>query len=280
MSRDSNDPSVSKPLRWLVNWSLGICALAVLGRGVFLTLTLPDPTSGIALLGAGLVLALASTIERFSKFKGLGIEAELKAVEQKLDRAEEILGQIQRLSVLVNRNAIRQAAEGGRWNAGLTHDELHRLVGEVRAQLKDVGTPPSEVAIALAPWADVVLWDWAVKIMEPWLAATRQKAHELWTEASALNHQGAPHELANAKRQESDETRQKPLAEFEALHTVSRDQLESGLLTVLDRFPNYPGEAETVRAELRAWAQELAHLRTHHDLLTPSKWFKFLAPQQ
>ncbi|WP_232372826.1 hypothetical protein [Xanthomonas hydrangeae] len=92
---------------WMVNCVLGLAGIICLGVGVFAAVRLDEKTtSALALLGVGLALLFASTIERFESFKGLGIEAKQRQLRATLSQAEVILARVKELAEIAGANII------------------------------------------------------------------------------------------------------------------------------------------------------------------------------
>jgi hypothetical protein len=77
--------------------------------------TLADKTAaGTVLFAAGVVLLIISSLSRFESFKGLGVEAKMKALDTKINEADQLLRHIRDTSVLMAEISFQVMARIGR----------------------------------------------------------------------------------------------------------------------------------------------------------------------
>lgn len=116
--------------------ALFVCACILFIAGIGLGYS-SEPASAAATLAAGVLCLIFAFLSRFKRFKGLGIEAELW--EQKQEEAARLIQVMRSLSAAVAGQLISVSARMGRWDSGITRQEMYDLVAKLDEVLKDVG---------------------------------------------------------------------------------------------------------------------------------------------
>lgn len=246
----------------------------ILGRGVWAAYTAQPISDVSGLLGAGLVLLLAGTIDRFETLKGLGFEAKTREIKRQLSEAGELVDQLRELSTMAFANLIKQSALAGRWGSAPTFGEQYKFAMQARDKLGELEVDSATVKECLKPWVDMVLWDWAREAVDSWQTGLHQVVLAIEEQARSLHSAG---DTLGA----------------EALQRQARDLAESGRLRIEDlyRAPRaslLPDLRNLVRSESRvadnvqqsalgwidSWRSEIEHLLKHSDLLTPERWLQ------
>jgi len=139
----------------LILWSLSIGLIFI---GIWLVIK--DKTaSSTSCFAFGVILLLFANVERFEYFKGFGLEAKTRKLEQKLDEAEKLFSELKRLSLLSGSYIVDSATRQGLWNSRLKPKQLYALKNEVLHQLSDIGIDPIEIARINEIWVKQTLCD-------------------------------------------------------------------------------------------------------------------------
>lgn len=136
---------------------VAIAMIALMASGMFalylgaMDLSNAKTESGLAQLGAGLVLLFASTIHRFELLKGLGMEARTRELKHTINQAEDVLKKVHHFSRLAGAQLLElryshaQAPEA-------SSPEGYANAMEIRRLLEEAGADVRSVLVALQPW--------------------------------------------------------------------------------------------------------------------------------
>jgi len=111
--------------------------------------------SAVTLAGLGVACTLLVFFPRLEVFKAYGVEARLS---QTLDRAEEILQKLQRLSVISARTSYMTMAWGNRMDTPAAKDK-QAVLDEVDKQLIDLSVSPAERTALQRPYVQLISFD-------------------------------------------------------------------------------------------------------------------------
>lgn len=176
--------------RWLyglTNWGLLICGMANLVVGTWYAAH-AESTIAATSLTAGLVLLLAATIDRFESLKGLGMEAKTRALDEKIEQADEALRKIKELAELTGYALINFSSKIGRWDSAPSPRESFALAKRVRSIMHGLGSEQSEIALALRPWATMICGDIATFFDASIRKIVSEKMNEIIMQRSSLHH--------------------------------------------------------------------------------------------
>ena len=229
----------------LVNWALCIAGLAALGGGVY-QLFNDHAAPATAGLGAGLILLLAASIERFELVKGLGIEAR---VNRKLHEADVALAQVKRITEIAGSTLVGLVARTGRWDGAVPPRETYALSRTVRQMLESVGASPEAVRAATQPWARWAAFDLAISVLSPYYEAVHRLSPvpgDNWLGRDAQDYAAAL---------------------MEGWTAYPLDRFTARLRQVLESPPAFvPAELLTaLRDGVRDWSPDIDYVAAHHD---------------
>lgn len=143
----------------IVNLVLAASGTGCLGFGVLTLFRNGDLATASTAITAGLVLLLASTIDRFEFLKGLGMEARTRQLDKAINQANATLEQIRELAEISSETVVSLNSKVGRWDAAPSPRESYETVRRVRANLKDLGCNDATIHRILAPWVEVTTMD-------------------------------------------------------------------------------------------------------------------------
>jgi hypothetical protein len=135
----------------LVNGALGVMGAINLIAGTAY-MVFGHVAAGGAGIAAGLVLLLASSLERFEVLKGLGMEAKMRDLQDTISRADAVLARIKQLAEVTCRALVHLHTTVGRRDSAPSPREVHRLAKEVKEILQTVDAGPAVIREALNPW--------------------------------------------------------------------------------------------------------------------------------
>lgn len=269
--RPGQPPWHARALQVLTNWCLflgGASALVIGGRSAFhgdTTLT------GVA-WGAGVLLLLGATVDRFESLKGLGIEAKTRQLDDKLAEADDALRQIRELSELTGANLIFLHSKLGRWDGPSAADSF-AVAQEVKASLTELGSSDAKIRATLDPWVRVTCGDILAgharelsKALQPWIAS-------LQTQRAARLVQ------LNGDESRSPELRDQlaAAAAFEGrlreVRSMDLQTLPDGFLKLYDEAPLIEkAQAATLRAAAESFMPVVTSIRDELTIPDPARW--------
>lgn len=159
----NTEPTASPPIRKpllhrLVDISLFASGLINLAVGTYAAVC-GESALAVTTLGAGLILTLASTVDRFEMLKGLGIEAKTRALDRKIQQADDALLRVRQLAEFTGAALIDLYSRTGRWDSAPSAAEAHALSQSVRKTLTTLGSSNDAIRSALRPWVRATCWD-------------------------------------------------------------------------------------------------------------------------
>ncbi|PKV46377.1 hypothetical protein CLU92_3784 [Janthinobacterium sp. 61] len=104
------------------------------------------------LFTAGLLLCLFSSLARFESIKGLGIEAKMVALSEKLNEADQLLGHMRNMVGLMADTSFQIIGNLGRWDAEIPKAAMLKIVGNFHELLTSLGEPAEVIEKKLEPW--------------------------------------------------------------------------------------------------------------------------------
>jgi hypothetical protein len=113
------------------------------------------------LFTAGLLLCIFSSLSRFESIKGLGVEAKMVALTNKIDEAELFLKHMRSMVGLMADTSFQIIGNMGRWDAEIPKAALLGIVERFQEQLTALGEPDTDIEKKLEPWHAANLRDLA-----------------------------------------------------------------------------------------------------------------------
>ena len=149
----------------IVNWILFLTGAVNLTTGTWSLITGNTGIAGAGLT-AGLLLLLASTIERFEVLKGMGLEAKTRVLDSKIIEADRAFEKLRVLAEISGATLIDLAAKTGRMGTALTAKESYILSRKIKENLEGLGCSQESINSALKPWAKITVFDISNKISQ------------------------------------------------------------------------------------------------------------------
>lgn len=243
-------PQEHKVLYCLTNWALFLSGLATLTAGTWAAFS-SSPTITATSLTAGLVLLFAATIDRFESFKGLGIEAKTRQLDQKINQADDALRRLREMTELTGTALIDLNCKMGRWDSAPEPREFVALADRIRELMLSVGSSEETISTALAPWAKTLCLDITNAKIIPLQQLIQNKVQELEhiqsMQPNDPNHASITEQLRAMK--EFQKSR---------IHNLDKIALEDFADKFMDLFSNIPMVDDQQLAPLRQEASQFA----------------------
>lgn len=258
----------------IVNVVLALAGLVNLCAGTVYLIKGDGPLAGAG-IGAGLVLLLASTIDRFESLKGLGMEAKTRELSKTLVHAELVLDRMKRLAELTAGTLVDLVIKDTRpFAPGKSAAELYELSRSVKSILEDVGTGPEAVRAALRQWAFYACYDLSSLILKPYEKMVTAAIPHMLGAHGSLGEAGSHQALADMQSRVRDYLRF-----FDNLSPLREPgEFVPFLRTLAAQAPPFvPAEArEWLTAEVQKWAPEMEYLAEHLDFKNRKMWLDAL----
>lgn len=264
--------------QWLTDVALFLIGLMCLILGA-VSLWRGDPTSATAGLAAGLVLLMASSMERFEVLKGLGVEARIRKLDGAINQATATLEQLRELAEMSGESLVLLNSKIGRYDSAPPAQKSYEIVQRVRRNLISVGSSEDIVRRTLAPWVFVTTFDLVqsllTEILHPW-----QLLLQKWDQKIKAYPQPI---MAGDSEFQALIDQRKHLGSFQSHHVGAgvhewQPGTHSQRLQII--VENLPLEEERDRQKLKEliapWLPRLDYLTANYDLSDKEEWFKKL----
>lgn len=153
MATQSILEKAARPIPAITNALLFLAGAACLIKGVLSLWTESDPTATALGLAAGLVLLLASSIERFEVLKGLGVEARTRELKQTIIEANATLSQLRELATSICHVVISDLMASN-FMGGISLEQKVRMHDDLIMTLKQLGVASTQVGQADSKWRE------------------------------------------------------------------------------------------------------------------------------
>lgn len=257
----------------LVDATFSLAGLASLGFGLYFMANKELPLA-VTALGAGLVLLLAATIDRFESLKGLGMEAKTRTLKETINQAQVAIDQLKDLAELTGGTLLSMTSAVGRWDAAPSVAEAHKLSRQVLRILQGLGSSQEVIRAALLPWARAAAMDL--------FQAQLQRLHELISarvselDAEKIN-LSSPEQLNFAMR--AQEAAAYPGVYASRLQEWDLHEYEIRVLEMFDGAPLLDDEARAKsRPEFVVAAAEFSFLASNLDFRNKTLWSRVRQP--
>lgn len=265
-------------LQAAANAALAIAGTLILGVGT-VRFFIGQTADAAAAVGAGLALLLASTIDRFELFKGLGVELKTRELKKTIEVAQETLTQLNKVTDFAARSTMRAAVEDDSYK----HEELYRLTRDVRQLLTANGASEDEIRAVLTPWVRRVIGQITRSLAGSFLSDLMRARAQIF----AARFPGQPHEAYQNDPLNRAFIVHSPADRFAASKGLTGEQV----IAQLQELENHPlPEAltqserklleEQVFAKLRAsnllWSSRIRQLEATQEFSDEDFWLRAL----
>lgn len=142
--------------------------------------------SGI-LFTAGLILIVFSSLSRFESIKGLGIEAKMVVIDQKIDELEKIKESMRNIVGMSADISFQLMGRIGRLDAEVPKEEARAIAKNFKRQLLELGDSLERVNQRMAPWHESNMRDLMQPIYEALMDVHQLENQKIVSQISSLN---------------------------------------------------------------------------------------------
>jgi len=257
-----------------VNLGLLAAGLFSLGLGCFQAF-LGNQSMATTCLGAGLILLLASSIDRFEMLKGFGIEAKTRALSRVLSEADSALIELKLLAEITGRSIVALTSGAGRVGSAPTIRSNAATIDEVRTTLQRVKTDPAKIREILQPWVRITLFDASRHLTTKIRSALTVVQTNATAEALTIPSPRSPEDQIRydtliAKAQAAATFNQNRVGEP---GTWPTDSYEERFGRIIVDMPIDEDARAALRNELAEWGPRFTYLHVEQQLRDPEAWF-------
>lgn len=256
------------------NWLLFLAGTSNLFVGTISAARGSAPLAATCLT-AGLVLLFAATIDRFELLQGLGMKAQTRKLDEKLEEASDALQRLRELAELAGSALIDLNSRSGRWVSPPSPGDQYAFGQSVKLTLEALGCNAAVINGRLAPWARVMCQDLAFALTDDLRDALKTKLGNIAQYLAAKTRQPiSPTDTgylgAIAESTAVNEHLQR-------LNGIGQFRLEDFPDAFLRLFGNVPLLAETIvgptRAKAQSFADSMRALRETMTIPDAQSWF-------
>jgi ABC-type multidrug transport system fused ATPase/permease subunit len=266
-----------RALYGLTNWALLAAGIANLAAGTWGAFS-GSPAIAATSLTAGLVLLFAATIDRFESFKGLGIEAKTRQLDQKITQADEALNRLREMTELTGAALIDLNSKMGRWDSAPGPREFVALADRVQELMRSVGSNDEAVFAALKPWARTLCFDMARAQTRQLQQHVQRRLEELQRERQAIRQPMQPDDPQFARLTEQiNSLQQFQESRLRKLHLLELADFPDKFMEAFDNVPQLEDSAiQPLRKEAARFAAGMLTLAKTRTLAERELWIETL----
>lgn len=234
-------------LKEFVFWSGGTALYVI---GVWLSITEKNAAS-LTCLGFGTILFLFANLDQIDYFKGFGLEAKTRRLEQQINKADELLAQLKKLSLISGEFIIESMTAGGRWDSHPANRRVYEVRRDIETQLASIGVEQPLINQALKSWLKWTAFDIAQ-------IAIGELRSEFYRLKAGTNKEQI--EIIQSFETELNAMQELPINQL--VHTIEHLFLSVPLIekSLVDQY----------RTNAKPWLSELTYLISNSDLPTDS----------
>jgi hypothetical protein len=257
------------------NWILFLAGAVNLVVGT-ISAVRGDVSRAVTSLTAGLVLIFAATIDRFELLQGLGMKAQTRQLDEKLEQADDALAQLRELAELTGAALVDLSSKSGRWSAAPSPSDQYEFGQSVRSVLKTLGSGGDVITTKLRPWASVMCYDLAFALTDDLREALQETLANISRQLTDITSQ--PINPADPMYLRAT-AEQREVLEFlqQRLNNIGYLDLGDFPDKFLDLFDKVPLLDEAVIGPMRVKARSLADsmriLKENMEIPDPQRWF-------
>lgn len=142
--------------------------------------------SGI-LFTAGLILIVFSSLSRFESIKGLGIEAKMVTIDQKIDEFEKIKESMRNIVGMSADVSFQLMGRINRWDSAIPRVEARAIAKGFKKQLLELGDTEERINQLMAPWHESNMRDLMEPIHQALMDVHQLENQRIVSQSSSLN---------------------------------------------------------------------------------------------
>lgn len=249
-----------------------LTSLALLGLGAYLAYLDKTASSGVS-FAAAIICMIFVSLEEFQKFKGFGIEAELR---EKIKEADDTIQRLRSFAIPTAEMLSTIAIRMGRWGSALSRQERYQFMKQIDEELKRIGVSAEDIEKSKANWHRYTIFDLGRPIFSEIKDRLESKIQEKDKALSAIpqpinagdqNHKRLVEERGEIFKELKKLESLFSIEKSEELPRVIKNYIETcQLLTDDDRKHIYKERHEEL--------EDLTHYASHKEVRRLDTWLK------
>lgn len=165
----------------------GVLGLVSILCGIYLSLQ-EKVSSATVCFGGGILLLIFSSIKSFESFKGFGIEAKTRKLDDKIKEADDLLQHIKILAESLAEVTFI-TLNNDRFDSTIRNSHKYEIAKKIRLQLEKLGTSSDQINVYMEPWHKTVVIDLLMQVFKS-LIGTNEKIHNHYQHLVQMSAQG------------------------------------------------------------------------------------------
>jgi len=116
-------------------------------------------------VAAAVLLLLLANLDKLEHFKGLGIEAKMRQLDQRINEADELLKHISNLSRAMGQLTFEMLSKVGRWSEPPSRAKSLEIAKTLKRHLEAIGVDAAEIESAMEPWHRMNISDLSLPVL-------------------------------------------------------------------------------------------------------------------
>lgn len=223
-------------------------------------------------LGAGLVLLLVATIDRFKSFKGAGIEVYTRKLKDKIVEADDTIKELRQLSELSGHTLSLLLSSTAGNNKKINFEKGHNLIQQLREILEGLNCDELTIAKTILPWRDTALVDMTAHIMAPVMIRLTTTRIALIEELKRIKDLDVGNEDTPLLKNSVDALT-KYLDTTKHPYSHPAEKITEAMKQFIVEAPDLTeDEKEKFLSEIEPWIPEIEFFITHNYIKSPHLW--------
>ncbi len=258
----------------LMRGAVGVASLGFMVFGGNLAYQDKTATATVT-FGIAIICLIFFFLSRFKKFKGFGIEAE--TWEEKMEEAEKLVGNLNKLSLVTSEFLLSVGSKLGRLDGHLTKKERHELLAQTLKILESNKTPADEIAKARRVFDSFIVFDMGYELLEEMRPEIRKLTEPF---KNAIGAFGSPIKAEDQQSYSEAIRQHRAVNTWEneiqaALVDKENESLVDNTISAIQSSDLISQEAKDSLLEMaRESLEDIRYYQQHRKHRRPEKWFE------
>ena len=271
-------------IQFIARTILFISAISLLTLGAILAFK-NNTESATSVFGSGILVLFFAFIHEFQKFKGFGIEAELR---EKIREADDTIKKLRDIALPLAVINFKMLNRLGRWSGPISRKNRFEFVNTIGKELKELGIPDSQLDELNAETHTFNENDLLHEIGSAIYSVFKVKIDQIQLDIKEpLQGKGALDPNAMIKLNEKNSIHQNLVDTVNEITSNIRlmgedwrkngnpDLLEKGIILIIQECSLLSSEEkDSISTETKERIKDLTYYRKHHSFRREDIWFK------
>lgn len=135
-------------------------------------------TAATLSVAAALLLLLLTNLDKLEHFKGLGIEAKMRQLDQRISEADDSLKHMRNLSLAMSHLTFETLSRIGRWSSAPSRITSLNIAKELKSHMEAIGLDSDEIESAMMPWHRINIFDMSFPVRSAIIKVLHELQHQ------------------------------------------------------------------------------------------------------